>query len=204
MTSENTQKRVAPNLWNIGFGVAVLVFALFSLFVWFPADIPTGFFFINAIGREEPGDAFFPILLASLLALLAAVQIAVTIFQSRMGHAGPVPGTLSIANFRFLAIFAAMVCAGLAIMYWLGPGIVQALAAIGITEGTYRQYSDTAPYKYIGYIVGGLLMTVAMIAWTEGRLRRTAVLSVVITLATSILIFDVFLRNVLLPPNADY
>lgn len=204
MASENAEKRVAPNPWNIGFGVAVLVFALFSLFVWFPADIPTGFFFINAIGREEPGDAFFPILLASLLAVLATIQITVTIIQSRRGYVGPTPGTLSLANLRFLAIFAAMVCAGLAIMYWLGPGVVQMLAMVGVTDGTYRQYSDTTPYKYIGYIVGGLLMTVAMIAWTEGRLRRTAVLSVVITLATSILIFDVFLRNVLLPPNADY
>ena len=89
-------------------------------------------------------------------------------------------------------------------MYWLGPLTVAAMDAIGLLEGTYRNFSDTVPYKYLGYLAGGAVMTLALIGWVEGRLRSTAAMIVIGVLAVAILLFDVALKNVLLPPNADF
>ena len=47
-------------------------------------------------------------------------------------------------------------------------------------------------------------MTVSLIGWTEGRLRRVSIISVLTVIVVSIIIFDQLLTNVLLPPNADY
>ncbi|MEM6974157.1 MAG: hypothetical protein AAF577_15265 [Pseudomonadota bacterium] len=187
--------------WDIGFGAVMLAGALLALFVWFPSDIRTGFIFTNAIGRVEPGDAFFPVLLASVLAALGAVQILIAL--TRRGPPGA-PRRLTGANLRFLAELLGIVLAGLVVIYWLGPIVVAALGALGVLEGGYRLYTDTAPYKYLGFLAGGLGMTLALIWRTEGGLRRASLLSVVLVLLASILIFDVLLKNVLLPPNAEF
>lgn len=197
-------KRSALDPWDIGFGVVVFVGALLALFVWFPADIPTGFFFVNAIGREEPGDAFFPIILALLLLVLSVLHLVQSFYRSRQGNNAPATGELTSDNFKFLFIFIALMTVSLAIMYWLGPLTVAVLNSVGWLESSYRALTDTAPYKFIGYVVGGFVMTITLIAWTEGRIRWVAVVSVLITLTVAILIFDLLLKNVLLPPNADY
>ena len=199
-----TRKRSAPDPWDIGFGVVVLAGALLALFVWFPADIPTGFFFVNAIGREEPGDAFFPIILALLLLVLSIIHLGQSFYRSWQGNAVPATGELTLDNFKFLGAFMIIMAISLAIMYWLGPLTVMALNVIGWLDTSYRALSDTVPYKFIGYVVGGFVMTITLIAWTEGRIRWAGVLSVLITLTVAILIFDLLLKNVLLPPNADY
>lgn len=204
MSLNDVTKRAAPDPWNIGFGAIVFVGALLALFVWFPADIPTGFFYINAIGREEPGDAFFPILLASLLAVLSCVHLAISLFRWRAGVEAPRSGRLTAENLRFLVIFLVITAVGLAVMYLLGPLAVFLLNEAGLLDGSYRQFTDTAPYKYVGYVTGGFMMTIALIAWTEGRVRPTSVATVLMTLATAIIIFDVLLKNILLPPNADF
>ena len=204
MLSNDKSKRMAPDPWDIGFGVFVLAGALLSLFVWFPADIPTGFFFTNAIGREEPGDAFFPIILATLLAILSTIQLILALFKYRTDDPSLAPAVLTFKNFRFLLLFSVIMAAGLAVMYWLGPMTVSLLNAWGGIDADYRQLTDTAPYKYIGYVIGGFLMTITLIAWTEGEIRPRSILAVLITLAVAIIIFDVVLKNVLLPPNADF
>lgn len=204
MALNQTRKRLALDPWDIGFGVVVFIGALLALLVWFPADIPTGFLFINTIGREEPGDAFFPILLAITLALLSLIQIVLSVSRARSSGDVVQVNKLSLANLRFLALFLVITFSGLTIMHWLGPLVVSSLNAFGILDGSYRQHTDTAPYKYIGYVVGGFSMTLTLIAWIEGRIRRTSVITVLITLTLAILIFDIALRNVLLPPNADF
>lgn len=204
MWPEGEEKRKALNLWDIGFGAALLVFALWALFLWFPVDIPTGFFFINSIGREEPGDAFFPIILASLLAGLSAIQIILSWCNRRSNAEAGGAGRITWSNLKFLTLFLAVVGIGLGLMYWLGPLTVAVLNAAGLLDGTYRNFSDTAPYKYLGYVAGGAVMTLALIIWAERRIRPVAVMTVTAVLVVAILLFDVALRNVLLPPNADF
>ncbi len=200
----DTTKREAPNPWDIGFGIAVLAGSVISLLVWFPADIPTGFFHTNAIGREEPGDAFFPIILAVLLGLLSIIQLAFSLRRHGATTAAAPSGELTGQNLWFLGVFIAITATGLAIMYWLGPITVAVMNVFGGLDASYRQLTDAAPYKYIGYVVGGFMMTMTLIVWTEGRIRLTGIFTVVTILVLAILVFDVLLKNVLLPPNADF
>ena len=47
-------------------------------------------------------------------------------------------------------------------------------------------------------------MSLTLIGWTEGRLRRSAVIAVISVLVVAIVVFDGLLTNVLLPPNAEF
>ncbi len=194
----------APDPWDIGFGVLVLAGALLAIFVWFPADIKGGFFNTTPLGRIEPGDAFFPVLLAATLAVLSILQVTVSLLRGSPTPSKGSLGRLTPANIRFLIIFTAICAGGLAIMFVLGPAVVWGMRELGLTEAEYRHLTDTAPYKYIGFIVGGFLMTVTLIGWTEGRLRPAGIIAVVAVLVVAIVVFDVLLTNVLLPPNAEY
>lgn len=194
------QGRRKPDPWDLGFGAVVLAAALLALFVWFPADIRGGFYHVNAIGKTEPGDAFFPVLLAVTLAVLSGVQLLLSLLRG----APATGGRLTARNLRFLATFVAICGLGLLIMYALGPVTVWLLRELGLLDAQYRNLTDTAPYKYLGYLAGGFLMTLALIAWTEGRIRLVAVITVLAVQAVAILIFDGLLTNVLLPPNAEF
>ncbi len=199
--------RRAPNPWDTGFGAALLALSLLALLVWFPNDIKGGFIEQGLAGKPIPGDAFFPVLLASALAALAALQMVLALLGR--GTRPPGPGTdpqagrLTAGNLRFLAVFHVLVLTGIGLMYWLGPAAVAAMNTLGVLDLDYRQLSDSAPYKYLGYLAGGFLMTAGLIAFAEGQLRRRALLTVAVVLALAVLLFDVALTNVLLPPNAD-
>ena len=89
-------------------------------------------------------------------------------------------------------------------MYVLGPAVVTAINAVQGSSLSYRELVDTVPYKYVGYIVGGCRLTLPIIIWAEGRLRVRAVIVVLTVIAVSIVIFDLLLSNVQLPPNIEY
>jgi hypothetical protein len=194
-------QRPARDPWSIGFGAVVLVSALLALTVWFPNDIKGGFIDLNQVGMPEPGDAFFPVILAGMLLVLSVAQLLGALFGRRPQAPS---GKLTAENLKFLFLFYAIVLIALTVMYWLGPLVVETLRSMGAIDQTYRQLVDTRPYKYLGYVAGGFIMSVGLIAWAEGRVRRTAVLSVVIVQALLIFILDVLLRNIQLPPNADF
>jgi len=205
MAADRQQQRMVPDPWNIGFGVVTLAASLLALFVWFPLDIKGGFIQTNLTGNLEPGDAFFPILLAAALVALSLVQILAA-FLTRGPSSAQVSeetGRLSFRNLKFLVCFFSILVVGLTIMFWFGPLVTEMLGAVGLIDQSYRQLVDTVPYKYLGYLVGGFAMTTALVWWTEGRLRPRAVYTVVAVLAACILIFDILLDNILLPPNAD-
>jgi len=201
MTATHDTQHPARDPWNIGFGVVMSTLSLLTLLVWIPNDIKGGFIDINQMGKPEPGDAFFPVILASLLLLLSAGQLARALFSHRPQ---PLSGTLTLANLKFLLTFYLIVFAGLTIMYWFGPLVVDTMRTMGFIDNTYRQLADTVPYKYLGYGVGGFLMTMGLIAWVEGTVRPRAILTVIIVLALLILVLDILLYNIQLPPNADF
>ena len=202
MATSADNRQATRDPWDIGFGGVVLVFATVALTVWFPHDIKGGIIVLNSVGKPEPGDAFFPAILAGLMAILASCYLAIALLASRPQ---PPASRLTGDNLLFLAGFSVIVGSGLALMYWTGPWVVSALHGLGvIDEGEYRHLVDTVPYKYLGYIVGGFLMTMALTIWAEGGFTRRAMVSVVLVLVASVVIFDVLLNNVQLPPNADY
>ncbi|CUH75036.1 Tripartite tricarboxylate transporter TctB family protein [Tritonibacter multivorans] len=186
--------------WEIGIGLTGLLFALFSLFFWFPNDIQGAFMETTRAGKPEPGDAFFPVLLAGFIAFIAAIQIVSALLKRDQEAQGSDYPRLDGENIKFLALFLAIILGSLAVVYWIGP------LAVWLTqeELTYRQLVDTAPYKYLGVVVGGFALTFSLISWAEGRLRaRSAVVSALLILVL-ILVFDVALTNIQLPPNADF
>jgi len=187
--------------WNIGFGAVVLVAALLTLLIWIPGDIKGGFIEINQIGKPEPGDAFFPIILAGLIIVLGTIQLAGALFSRKPQ---PASSRLTLDNVKFLFLFYAIVFAGLTIMYWLGPLVVDTLRSAGVIDNTYRQLVDTVPYKYLGYVTGGFLMTMGLIIWAEGTVRPRSILTVIIVLGILILTLDILLHNIQLPPNANF
>lgn len=204
MAGDDTRTAATPDPWDIGFGVTLMVFALVAILVWFPNDISGSFIETNQVGRIGPGDAFFPVLLAGAILILSAIYVA-GLFLRKSRQPEPSPGgRLTLADLFFLARFSAITLVSLGVMFVLGPVIVSAMNTVQGGEVTYRQLIDTAPYKYIGYVTGGCLLTLPLIAWGEGRLRPRSLLVVATVITASILIFDVLLSNVQLPPNADY
>ncbi len=201
MTLTTKNQRPARDPWNVGFGAVVSIAALITLLIWIPNDIKGGFIEINQIGKPEPGDAFFPIILASLVLVLSTGQLVGAVFSSKPQEAS---GKLTAHNLKFLFLFYTIVLAGLTVMYWLGPLVVDALRSTGVIDNTYRQLVDTAPYKYLGYVTGGFLMTTGLIAWAEGSIRPQAVLTVAIVIGTLIFVLDILLYNIQIPPNADF
>lgn len=201
MATSGDNGRTARDPWNIGFGAVVLTIALTSLFVWFPNDIKGGFITVNRNSNPEPGDAFFPTLLASLLLVLGLGQF----LYAALARKPQVPsGRLDANNLRFLLASYAIIIVGLSIMYWLGPLVVDITRHLGDTDLTYRQLIDTAPYKYLGFVAGGFLMAAGLIAMAEGAIRLRALAAVAAVMLMLILVLDMLLYNIQLPPNADY
>jgi len=198
-------RNTAPDLWEIGFGVVLVGVALVSLFIWFPHDITGGFIERNQVGNVGPGDAFFPVLLASAILVLSLIGLlAHAVKVARNIPVDREMGRVTRANLKFLARFHLIVVAGLLAIYLLGPIVVATQNVLTDGVEQYRQLVDTAPYKYIGYIAGALIMTLPIIAWAEGRWSTRALIVVLAVVLSTIVIFDVLLNNVQLPPNADY
>ncbi|MBO0345729.1 hypothetical protein J0X15_10910 [Roseibium sp. CAU 1637] len=207
MTGTPVDNEAAPErggFWNLWLGVGTLVFALVSVTLWFPQDIGSGFLKKSLTGQTVPGDAFFPVLLMALMVPLA-VMLVFTHFRSRSGSSGEPVGDIGLGNLAFL--LRAMLLVGLALlaMNWTGPALVWCTNAAGLTElSGYRAVSGTFPFDVSGFFVGGTLLTCGFIHTTRHTLRLRDVVIAAVSTAALILVFDVLLINVQLPPNADF
>ena len=71
-------------------------------------------------------------------------------------------------------------------------------------ETPYRVLRATAPWKYLGFALGGTVMTFGLIALSQHRPSwRLAALAFVATLVIALL-YDLPFDNLLLPPNGDF
>jgi len=190
----------APDYWQRGFGLVMMLGAILALVVWFPNDIRGGFIETNQVGTAAPGDAFFPVMLAILI-LILSVGLLVSSF---VGGAGHIPlGHLSASNLVFIGQMIVAIAIGLSLMIWLGPFVVFAQNSLTGSDATYRALSDTAPYKYIGFAGGGLFICLALIRYAAGSVSWRSILVALLAVCALILILDGLLTNVQLPPNAD-
>lgn len=170
-------------------GALVLAFGLFIVFVWAPLDSETGIA-EKIRGRWAIGDALAPIVAGALLAASGAGLLAGALRTAA-------PAALGWRNLGFLAAVIGCVGASLAVMWLAGP------VAAALTVGDYRPLRDEAPWKYIGFVLGGGLMIFSLIALVERRLslaRLALALTVALALA---LIHDLPFEDLLLPPNGD-
>ncbi|WP_417692762.1 hypothetical protein [Roseibium sp.] len=207
MTGTPVNNGAAPErggFWNLWLGLGTLIFAAVSVMVWFPQDIGSGFLKKSLTGQTVPGDAFFPILLMALMVPLGVILVF-THFRARSGSGGEQVGDIGLQNLAFLLRAITLVGLGLLAMNWTGPALVWCTNAIGLTElSGYRAVSGTFPFDVSGFFVGGTFLTCGFIHTTRHTLRPRDVLIAAVSTAVLILLFDVLLTNVQLPPNADF
>ena len=107
---------------------------------------------------------------------------------------------LTLSNGVFLAGSIAFLTVVVLVMLLTGP---LAVKLFGVAE-EYRLVRASAPWKYLGFLLGGFVLLFSVMVAVEKRIRwRTVVLSIVIPLVIA-LFYDLPFDDTLLPPNGDY
>ena len=186
--------------WEIGIGLFGLLFAMLVVFYWVPNDIKGAFLDTTRGGKLEPGDAFFPVLAGGFIGFVALIQIVSAVMAKAPDENAGSYARIDSQNLVFLASFLGVLAVSIGVLQWAGPFAVWLFE----TDVTYRQMVDTVPYKYIGFALGGFLLTFALITWAEGQLRWWPAAVSLALVVLLIIIFDILLSNIQLPPNADF
>lgn len=174
---------------SVALGLGCIAFAVILAFVWIPLDTET-WLVERSRGRFVIGDSLAP-MLAGAFILIAGLML---LFERPEYDVKP-----SRDNMIFIFAMAAIGIVGLLLMRWAGP-IAAALFAGG---EEYRLLRDTVPWKYIGFVAGGVVLIFSMIAFVEERLSWRAFWIALGAVAGIILLYDVPFDDVLLPPNGD-
>lgn len=169
-------------------GLACIAFALLVALIWIPFDTET-WLVERKRGGYIVGDSLAPTL-AAVFVLIAGVLL---LFERSDIDEKP-----SRENMKFIGALAVFGIVGILLMRWSGP-VVTAL----FSGEEYRLLRDTAPWKYIGFVVGGVALIFAMIAFVEERLSWRALVIALAAVAGIILLYDVPFDDILLPPNGD-
>jgi hypothetical protein len=174
---------------NVLLGLLACAGALAVALLWVPMDTNTGL--IEKVRRQVTiGDALAPALAAGFI-LLGGLLV---LFFEPAENAK----LLTAKHLQFLTAFLLLMCVSFMIMRWSGP----AIGALVLEEG-YRPMRDTAPWKYIGFILGGVVLIAGLIALVEGRVSlRGVALGLLATIAL-IVVYDLPFDDLLLPPNGD-
>ena len=178
--------------------VVMAAIAVLALAVWIPADVETGM--IEKFRRQTfLGDAFIPALAAGGVLVSSVILIIGHFFRPPADETEP--GRLDSQALGFFAVLAGIVAVSLLLIFYAGPVAVALFADEG---ATYRVLRDTAPYKYVGFVLGGFTMIFGTISLIEGRILARRALVALAGIALLLLVFDVPFDNLLLPPNGDY
>ncbi|GAW37290.1 hypothetical protein RA2_04367 [Roseovarius sp. A-2] len=200
---ENDAREGQGGSWNLWLGLVVLGFVALCLTVWFPQDIGSGFMQKNLTGRTVPGDAFFPVLLVGLMVPLAILLIFSQL-RPRPGASGEPVGHVGADNLVFLILVILLTGMSIMLMNLTGPAVVWLTNKAGLTAFSgYRAASATFPFNVSGFVVGGFLLICGFIRLTCRRLSLLHVLVALGVVLMLVLVFDILLENVHLPPNAD-
>ncbi len=202
--------------WTIGLGLVFLVLALLALFVWIPLDVETGA--VEIFRRERNiGDAMLPMALA-----IVAIGVSLAMMagawrdlkrkaappsgpeETGLGASASTSGELTRDNGLFLLALLVVLSVSLGLMYALGPFALSLANLAGAETASYRELRATAPWKFIGYGVGGTLLVVTLISFVEQHFRWRTLAIAVAAVAVIAFLYDGPFDNLLLPPNGDY
>ena len=176
---------------NVILGLIFIVFAVIVAFVWVPLDTETGL--IEKVRRQTNiGDALAPTVAAFFIGLGGALLI---LFERN----APNQPRVSFANLTFISVQIGVLVLGFLVMLYAGA---IAITVTGVEE-EYRLLRDTAPWKYIGYFPGGIVIVAGLISQAEGRVSARSVLIGICVVIALIVIYDLPFENLLLPPNGD-
>ena len=183
--------------WTFGLAGMFAVLALVTLGVWIPTDIESGIVETHR-RRTIIGDAMAPTA-AVVGMLVSAVLLGCLEFLRPRAK----PTALDRGTAAFVVRIAVPICAGLILMVHTGPLAVDAVNALGSDVGSYRLLRDTAPWKYLGYLVGGPIMIGGVIAVVERRFSKAAAATAVGATVVLMFMYDLPFDDLLLPPNGD-
>lgn len=180
---------------NLLLGCLCVGFACLLLFVWIPLDTNTGW--IEEVRRQVTiGDAMAP----SVAALFLLLGGAILVLTERNAPDQP---TLTAGNLRFIGSVLLILFVSLLVMRFAGPWAVEISNALTGEALEYRLLRDTAPWKYIGYFLGGILLISGLIALIEGHLTARTLLISILAVLILIAVYDLPFDDLLLPPNGD-
>lgn len=185
---------------DIWIAIVCLALALAAFFIWVPLDSETPP--IYTFRRQTYiGDAMLPTVSAAGIAIFAALHLIVSLRRREtIEHEPP----FDVLTAVFFALFALIMAAALAALYWTGPLAVSLFGPGGEEPITYRQLRTTVPWKYLGFVIGGFIMVFGITSLIEGRISVKRVLSTLFAIVLLILVFDVPFDTLLLPPNGDF
>jgi hypothetical protein len=168
-------------------GLGCIVFALVLAFVWIPLDTET-WYVERKRGRYIVGDSLAPTLAAGFI-LMAGLML---LFERRISDYHP-----SRHNLAFIGAISIFGIVSILLMRWAGP------FSASLAGEEYRLLRDTAPWKYIGFGIGGGTMIFCMISFVEQRITWRALWVALAAVIGIIVLYDLPFDDVLLPPNGD-
>lgn len=169
-------------------GLGCIAFALVLAFIWIPLDTET-WLVERKRGRYIVGDSLAPTLAAGFI-LMAGLML---LFERRAPGDHP-----SRQNLAFIGTVSIIGVIGIVLMRWAGPVAASLLAA-----EEYRLLRDTAPWKYIGFVLGGGSMVFCIVSFVEQRTTWRALWVALVAVIGIIVLYDLPFDDVLLPPNGD-
>lgn len=174
-------------------GIVIVLASLLILSVWVPNDIETGV--IERVRRRTVlGDSLLPVFAASVL-LLSGALLSIGRPSENRG--------LTVANLRFIFGMGLIFVVTLVVMRFAGPLLVDVAGdVVGAPDG-YRALRDTAPWKYIGFVLGGAAMILSMVWMAERRIGGAVIVTALAAVLGIIMLFDIPFDDLLLPPNGD-
>lgn len=103
-------------------------------------------------------------------------------------------------NLIYLFTTIVLLTVSLAVMRYAGPLLVTLIGDEGVS---YRLLRDTPPWKYIGFVAGGVLLITSLISRVERRFRFRFLLIGIAAVVVLIAVYDLPFDDLLLPPNGD-
>lgn len=177
-------------------GLFFAALALLLLFVWIPLDSDTGQ--IEKVRRQVAiGDALAPTVAAVFLLIGGGLLML-------LEGKSDTPPAMDPASMKFVARVFAMLIVSFLVMRYTGPLAVEVVNSMRGSDLEYRLLRDTAPWKWLGYVLGGTLAICGTISLSEGRLSLRALVVALLAIAAMIAIFDLPFDDLLLPPNGDF
>jgi hypothetical protein len=174
---------------NKALGLGCVVLGVVLAFIWIPLDSDTGLV-ERSRGRFVVGDSLAPTLAAAFI-LIAGMML---VFGRSDQDDKP-----NCDNLRFIGAMVGFGIISLLVMRWAGPMVASFFS--GGEE--YRILRDTVPWKYTGFVIGGIFLVFSLICFVEERLSWRALLISIGAVVGIILLYDVPFDDVLLPPNGD-
>lgn len=184
---------------EIWIAVIFLILGVVAAALWVPFDSETPP--IYTFRRQTYiGDAMLPMVAGAGIAICAATHLILSYLRRRDDKDAPFDRLTGL----FFLVFLGIVAASFMLMFWSGPAALALFGPTGDEPVTYRQMRSTAPWKYVGFVIGGFVMVFGITSLIEGKFSARRALTSILAVAVLILIFDVPFDTILLPPNGDF